>query len=161
MLKWPYHLWHLDALLKTFADATIIHLHRDPAQAVPSVCSLAAAARAPFCERIEAEALGRFWLDYCEAGLKRSLMVRNQAWADRIIDIRYPDLKRNPLSVMKTIQQKINLDEPGTWATSLRAGLERKALTRHQYAGGQFGLEADQIRERFFRYIQKYDLSLS
>lgn len=83
VLKWPYHLWHLEALLQTFPDATVIHLHRNPGQSIPSVCSLAVAARAPFCERIDAVGLGEFWLNYCEAGLKRGLKGRQKANADQ------------------------------------------------------------------------------
>jgi hypothetical protein len=40
VLKWPYHLWHLDALLDVFPDAIVIHNHRDPRVAIPSACSL-------------------------------------------------------------------------------------------------------------------------
>jgi len=96
VLKWPYHLWHLETLLKTFPDATVIQLHRDPCQSIPSVCSLAAAARAPFCQSIDDAALGEFWLNYDEAGLNRGLKARQTAKANQIIDIRYPDLKKIP-----------------------------------------------------------------
>ena len=110
VLKWPYHLWHLETLLDTFPDAIIIHLHRDPCQAIPSVCSLAAAARAPFCESIDSAALGEFWLNYYAAGLERGLKTRHKFGRSRIIDIRYPDLKADPLSVIRQIQMIINLD---------------------------------------------------
>ena len=38
ILKWPYHLWHLGTLLRTFPDAVVIQLHRDPREAIPSFC---------------------------------------------------------------------------------------------------------------------------
>jgi len=162
VLKWPYHLWHLETLLATFPDAVVIHLHRDPRQAIPSVCSLAAASSAPFCKSIDDAALGKFWLDYCRAGLIRGLKARQKAGADQIIDIRYPDLKEDPLTVMDHIQKIINLDSYGTWVKSIKINqktTQKKRPLLHHYTPSQFGLDTDQILERFSSYIQDYDLS--
>jgi hypothetical protein len=161
VLKWPYHLWHLETLLKTFPDATVIHLHRNPCQSIPSVCSLAAAARAPFCESIDDAALGEFWLNYYEAGLKRGLKACQKANANQIVDIRYPDLKEDPLSVINQIKNTIKLEDSEAWTKSLNASLnatEKKVPGRHHYAMAQFGLNADQIRQRFNQYIGTYNL---
>ena len=163
VLKWPYHLWHLETLLKTFPDATVIHLHRDPCQSIPSVCSLAAAASAPFCESIDGAALGDFWLDYCRAGLIRGLKARQKTGVNQIIDIRYSDLKEDPLTVIDQIQNTIRLDDYVTWANSLKINSKtpgKKRQGHHRYSLSQFGLEADLIRERFAGYIQDYDLGL-
>jgi hypothetical protein len=162
VLKWPYHLWHLKTLLDTFADAIVIHLHRNPCQAVPSVCSLAATARAPFCESIDNAALGKFWLNYYAAGLGRGLKARQKANENQIIDIRYPNLIKNPLAVFEKIQQTLKLDSDETWAESINTNLKatrKKQSGRLQYTLSRFGLEADQIYERFAGYIEDYDLS--
>jgi len=162
VLKWPYHLWHLETLLKTFPDAFVIHLHRDPRQAIPSVCSLASAARAPFCENIDAAALGDFWLDYCEAGLTRGIKARQKAKADHIIDVRYPDLVENPLSVIEQIQNNIYLDSYESWTGSIKISLQeprKKPSRTHHYTPTHFGLDPDQILERFSSYIQDFNLS--
>jgi hypothetical protein len=161
VLKWPFHLWHLDSLIEAFPDATVIHLHRDPREALPSVCSLAALARSSFCESIDNEELGKFWLDYCEAGLQRGLTAREKADENQVIDIRYPDLKKNPLSVINQIQNTINLGESDAWTESIPANSkarEKKVPGRHHYALAQFGLDPYQIQERFSKYIEDYDL---
>jgi hypothetical protein len=161
VLKWPYHLWHLNTLMKTFPDATIIHLHRDPAEAIPSVCNLAALARSSFCESIDNEALGKFWLDYYETGLARGFTAREKAAADQVIDVRYPDLKKNPLSVINQIQNIISLDGFEAWTESLQTGskaMKKKVPGRPHYAPAQFGLDPNEIRERFSKYIEDYDL---
>jgi hypothetical protein len=162
VLKWPYHLWHLDTLLQTFPDAAVIHLHRDPREAIPSVCSLAAAARAPFCEGIDVKALGKFWLSYCEAGLKRGLTAHRNDGAIQVINIRYRDLKQNPLSVIKQIQKSIDLGESPAWTQSLPPdpkAFEKKGPHRHGYSSAQFGLNPGEIRERFSGYIENYAIS--
>ena len=163
VMKWPYHLWHLDTLLETFPDATVIHLHRDPCQAIPSVCSLAVAVRAPFCESIDNAAIGEFLLNYCIAGIERGLTARQKAGENQIINVRYPDLKKDPLAVIDQIQKIINLDNYETWKKSLRAAGSnpgtKKAPKTHNYDLIQFGLTANQIRERFSNYIREYDLT--
>lgn len=164
VLKWPYHLWHLDALLRTFPDGTIVYLHRDPGEAIPSACNLAALAAAPFCEGIDLKLLGKFWLDYCATGLQRGLAARGQAPKNQVIDIRYPDLISNPLQVINQIQNSSSLGTSEAWKNSLQASLnatQRNLPTRHNYTGSRFGLNATQIREQFHPYIQEYDLSTS
>ena len=162
VLKWPYHLWHLDTLLKTFPDATIIHLHRDPGEAIGSVCSLAAIARSSFCASIDDAALGQFWLDYNEAGLQRGFTARQKAGADQIVDIRYPDLMADPLAEINRILKAVDLDSDPIWVNSLRATLKtqpQKKQVSHQYAPSQFGLDPVKMRERFTTYMTDYNLA--
>jgi hypothetical protein len=37
--------------------------------------------------------------------------------------------------------------------------MEKKAPGRHHYAPAQFGLDPNEIQERFSKYIEDYDLS--
>ena len=103
------------------------------------------------------------WLEYCEAGLERGLKARQRAHADQIIDIRYPDLIENPLSVIEQIQHIINLDGDESWIEWIKTSLKPNRKNRprlHHYAPAQFGLDANQMLERFSSYIQDYDFSI-
>ena len=163
VLKWPYHLWHLDALLEVFPDATVIHIHRDPREAIPSVCSLAALAREPFCERIDNAALGQFWTYYNAAGLERGLASRAKAGPGQIIDVGYADLKTDPSAVIQRIRAAIDLEPDDAWLSALPTGRPKapaKNRGRHQYTLSQFGLDAHNIRRRFADYIKTYDLGV-
>jgi len=162
VMKWPYHLWHLDTLLKTFPDATVIHLHRNPGEAIGSVCSLAALARSSFCASIDNAALGQFWLDYNETGLQRGFTAREKAGADQILDIRYPDLMADPLAEISRILKALDLDSDIVWFNSLRANLKPQPMKKqisHRYALSQFGLDPGKIRERFTAYMADYELA--
>ncbi|MGB5749319.1 MAG: sulfotransferase [Desulfobacterales bacterium] len=161
VLKWPYHLWHLDGLLEVFPDATVIHIHRDPREAIPSVCSLAALAREPFCERIDNAALGQFWTDYNAVGWERGLASRAKAGPGQIIDVGYADLLTDPSAVIQRILDAADLEPDDPWLNSLPSGRTKKQDKngeRHQYTLSQFGLDADNIRRRFADYIETYDL---
>jgi hypothetical protein len=162
VLKWPYHLWHLDALWKTFPDATVVQLHRDPVEAIGSVCSLAASARATFCTSIDNAALGRFWMDYNEAGLQRGFKVRESHAADRIVDVCYTELIEDPIVVIHRILESVDLGSDSLWFQSLRRLLKippKKKLSRHRYSLSQFGLDPGKIRQRFGGYMADYDLN--
>jgi hypothetical protein len=149
-------------LLKTFPDATIIHLHREPGEAIGSVCSLAAIARSSFCTSIDDAALGQFWLDYNEAGLQRGFAVREKADADQIVDVRYPDLRADPLAEINRILKAVDLDSDTVWLNSLRANLKTQPMKKqisHRYVPSQFGLDSGKMRERFADYMADYDLA--
>ena len=161
VLKWPYHLWHLDALLAVFPDATVIHIHRDPREAIPSVCSLAALARMPFCDRVDNAALGQFWMDYNQEGWERGRASRAKAGPGQIIDVGYADLISNPSAVIQRILDAADLEPDDPWLNFLPSGHKKKQernRKRHQYTLSQFGLDADKIRRRFADYIQTYVL---
>ena len=50
MLKTPHHLEHLDAVLATFADVTVVQTHRDPQVALASFLSMVAHGRGVFSD---------------------------------------------------------------------------------------------------------------
>ncbi|MGD8290083.1 MAG: sulfotransferase [Desulfobacterales bacterium] len=162
LLKWPYHLWHLDALWKTFPDATVVQLHRDPVAAIGSVCSLAASARSTFCARIDNAALGQFWMDYNDAGLRRGFKERESHAANQIVDVRYAELMEDPIAVLHRILESVDLGSDSLWFHSLRRRLKgppKKKLSRHRYTLSQFGLDPGKIRQRFGGYMADYDLN--
>jgi hypothetical protein len=159
VLKWPYHLWHLDALLETFPDSFVIHIHRDPREAIPSVCSLAALAREPFCNQIDRSALGQFWINYCEKGLARALAASGSARTTRILDVGYSDLITNPSAVIQRIIDRTGLEPDEIWLNSIsaaRAIKKGEQAGNHPYTLSQFGLDPDQIRERFETYLKSF-----
>jgi len=161
VLKWPYHVWHLDALLAAFPDATVVWLHRNPQAALASVCSLSVLARAPFCEDIDSTALGRFWTDYNEAGLRRAMAARAKAGPNQIVDVAYADLVANPTAVIRRIIAAAGLEPDGDWLKTLphEAGKQpQNKRGRHRYNLEQFGLRPEDVRRRFGDYIKTYDI---
>jgi hypothetical protein len=160
VLKWPFHLWHLDALLNVFPDATVIHIHRHPQEAIASVSSLAALAREPFCDPIDNHALGKFWMNYNDEGLKRGLASRTKAAADRIIDVCYTDLVANPSAEIQRILDRVGIEGDETWLNCLPTGRQKAQKPNgasHQYILSQFGLDADTVHRRFADYIKTYE----
>ncbi|MCG8436434.1 MAG: sulfotransferase, partial [Gammaproteobacteria bacterium] len=146
VLKWPYHLWHLDALFDVFPDARVIHLHRDPVQAVPSVCNLSVLARQSFCEAIDHHALGQFWLDYCEAGLQRSLRQQKN-----VLHIEYGELVEQPQAALEAIFKFTALD--GKKITPPEKSNKQTAnSSASRYSLEKFGLTPTDVKQKMKEY---------
>jgi hypothetical protein len=76
ILKSPFHLWNLDALLRVFPDATFVWTHRDPAVAIASWCSLAEVIRAFHNRRVDLRLLGEDWTRMWSQAFTRGAQVR-------------------------------------------------------------------------------------
>jgi hypothetical protein len=160
ILKCPSHLWHLDALRQVYPNATVIRMHRSPAVAIPSVCSLTAvvrAARSPHVDRLE---IGQYWLDQATAvlaGIRRGI----GPLAIPPLDIRYADLVADPLRVAEQVCDHIGvpLTEPARRAMSAFLATKSDAAPgRHHYSAEDFGLNRRMLDERFAGYLAEFDL---
>jgi hypothetical protein len=159
-LKDPFHMWHIEALLAVYPDATIIHLHREPAQVVPSFASL--------CESwqsVDADAprrpaeIGRFCLYILDHGLKALEQARQKLPAERFIDLSYRELVASPGAALRKLggllgfdAEGVAVEEAGEWLDDNR----QHKLGPHQYSLDDFGLTEDVIDEYFAAYRARF-----
>ena len=97
VLKSPFHLGGLAALLEELPEAMVVQTHRDPAVALASWCSLAAVLGNTFSEQVDLAALGRRWLDFWAIEMDRALVARAAADPARVQDVAYEALVADPL----------------------------------------------------------------
>lgn len=74
MLKCPFHLPYLDALMTEFPQCTIVWTHRDPVECIASACSLYETLAALCIEvpTLDRKALGQCVLEYTYLALTRA-----------------------------------------------------------------------------------------
>lgn len=160
VLKCPSHLWHLDDLARVYPDATVIRLHRDPAVAIPSVCSLTATVRAARSGRVDPVEIGQEWLKRADAVLPR-LRRGAGATAKPPLDLRYADLVADPIGVVGQVCEHIGVPltaEARTRITDYLAAGAGKPAGRHTYQPETFGLRTGELTERFADYLAEFDL---
>jgi len=158
VLKSPSHLGHLDALLEACPDATIIHCHRDPLEAVPSYASLVLCLRRAYSDDVSPVVVGHQAMRRCETALARALAVR-RGEPDRFIDVAYRDLVRRPLATVKGIYEKLGRRLPDEAESSITAWLvshPRHQHGVHRYSGASFGLAPGAIAEAFAPYVDEF-----
>src|SRR5215813_1286871 len=92
------HLHYMPVLHDVFPDANVVRLHRDPCQAIPSLCSLVSIYRRLTTRRIDANDIGATMLDMFVDGMDRLMRVPQPVAAARAIDISYDELTADPVA---------------------------------------------------------------
>lgn len=162
LLKDPFHIWNLDALLRTYPTARFIYLHRDPVVSITSTCSMTAVVRETLSDRVDRAGIGRFWMTQIERVLGRLPALRRTTIPDSaILDIRYQDLTRDPILTMKRICAFIGISCSAETECRARSFLAENPLQKAgvlTYRADAFGLREEEMRERFAKYRDDYDV---
>jgi hypothetical protein len=159
VLKCPFHLWHLDALLDVFPDARFVFTHRDVTEALPSNCSLSAMTSSKFHRVTDLRALGSFWRHYYRQGISRAMEVRERIPEDRYIDVPLPWVSRWPMDTLERIYERFDLGFDDRTRAAFQAALRsnpKQTKGKHRYTAAQFGLGPEQLRREFADYQAFY-----
>ncbi|MCA9698969.1 MAG: sulfotransferase, partial [Myxococcales bacterium] len=162
VLKDPWHLWHLEELLEIYPAATIVLIHRDMTQVVPSRCSLARE-----LIRIEAEPpddrqLGQDSFGHLQDGLTRMQRVY-AARPGSFVNLGYHELIRDPLAAVERIYGHRGWDIDDDARARMRAWLAANPKDRHgrhRYGLADFGLDEAAVRESLSAYEECFALWL-
>ena len=158
ILKTPYHLMHMDALLATFPSARVVWTHRDPAQCVPSFASLIETLRAASSDRVDPIEAGRQWCDLFARGIERSLDARASC-EERFLDVDYRELVADPLAQVARIYAFAGLSLPDEVRARMLRWAEENARDKrpvHRYTLERFGYTEEGLRESFARYRARF-----
>jgi hypothetical protein len=160
-LKTPVHMLSLDALVEAYPDARFLWSHRDPAKVIGSVCSLIHYTRSWSSDRDDSVELGAEQLEHWATAVERAMEFRGRIGDERFADVSFADLQTAPLEAMAGALERIGLpfDEHSRTSVEAWAGShEPGAHGTHRYELSDFGLRADQIRERFAPYCDAFDI---
>lgn len=161
ILKAPAHTAQLPDLLAAFPDACVIHLHRDVVQTVTSGASLFAVFRSTYSDRVDAADVGRYQLDMSAIWFDRAMAARDAHPQARFIDVAFTDLAADPILAAQRICDACEVD----WTPQSQAAAEERMVDlsaqhgAHRYAPSDFGLDPDEIRERFSAYRSRFGLT--
>jgi len=161
LFKDATHLFDLDALLAVYPDARIVQTHRDPVSLIPSVCSLCWSARSALNDGTDPIAFGASTLDLWRRGIEDMMAARARHPETPVYDLAFDRFVADPVAVIAEIHDAFDLPLSQDTAASMRAFREARPKGRHgehRYALGDWGLDADAIRERFSEYTRTYDV---
>ncbi len=159
VLKCPWHIWNMDALMAVYPDAKIIFTHRDISKALASHCSLAAKMASKLKRSLDVKELGEFWLEYTRIGLDRAMESRKAIPESQIYDVRLHDLMANPMTVLRDIYSYFDLELSEETAGLLEERIAEKPTSQegdHEYAIEDFGLTDEQVRETLKAYNERF-----
>lgn len=160
VLKSVGHLAHLDALMRCYPNATLVHAHRDPLQTIPSWAAFQREGWAIHANRIALERAGPECLRQYRYAMDRYLELRRQLNLDaRIVDVRYDDIRSRPMDVMQQIYRASGLRESAEAIAAMRAwdrANEQGKHGVHHYSLEACGLTRNSVQESFALYVQRF-----
>jgi hypothetical protein len=158
-LKMPSHGLWLETLVETYPDARLVWTHRDPLAATGSFCSLMTLAPKMSGGAIDYKWIGENYSFQAVEHAERILNTRAKLGADRIIDVHYADLMRDPIRTMRTLYRALGDALTPEAETAMQAWLDdnpQEKFGRHEYRLAEYGLTPEGLRPRFERYLSQY-----
>ncbi len=151
VMKSPVHLFALDALRAAYPDACLVWLHRDPAEALASMCRLFGFHRSQFSGAVDGGALARELLGTWTTAAERAAACRGPL-GESLVDVTYDELVRQPLSVVQRICEHFGLRHDETVraaVTTLLPASPPAPGPAKRDPVADLGLDADDVRRRF------------
>jgi hypothetical protein len=163
LLKNPGHIKELDTLLQVFPDACVVQTHRDPARALPSLCSVLQMARAIVeAGNVQPIEIGARELENWSRASDAAMAARERLPARQFLDVRHKDFHADPMGVVQGIYDHFGFALSAPAAERMRQRIRANPegqFGEHRYTPEEFGLHPQQIRERFAAYMERYGLA--
>jgi hypothetical protein len=160
-LKMPSHALYLQTLLKVYPDARLVWTHRDPITATGSFCSLLQLAHQGFRGKVDVEWLAENCPWQAAQHANRIMDARDALGEDRIIDVHYADLMREPIETMRKLYKALGDEFTAAAESGMRAWLDdnpQDKFGKHEYKLARFGLTEQGLRSLFERYLSRYEV---
>ena len=160
VLKSPAHLGYLEDLRARFPDLHVVHMHRDPREAIASGASLNTALHAMHSDRVDRHRIGAEWLSRMGWTNDRAMGTRAR-WADepaRCTDVEFGDAVADPIGQVSRVYDAIGVPLTGAAEAAMRHWLQRRPPEpgRPPYAPSDYGLDEQRIDERFAAYNSRF-----
>ena len=159
LLKAPQHLHTLEILLSVFPKAQVILTHREPAQTIPSMASMAHTLWQIYSDQPDPRSAGKQWNTRMARGIHHTMQVRDQQDSTRFMDIHFADTVAKPMEVLEKVYQFSGLPftdkaraDAQQWLNS--NGREKRA--GHDYTLETFGLSEQQMQNDYAQYRARH-----
>ena len=162
ILKAPTHMFAMPALLSMYPNALFVQTHRTPVDSMASVASLVTILRSAFSDAVDPLIVCREAIDYWSETMDKFLRERDRLPKNRICDIQYDDIRRQPIDAVRRIYEFFG------WSLSREAEQRMRVLVasqaerqsaNHRYDLSQFGSSAEEVLSVFATYCQRFGLA--
>lgn len=154
LLKNPTDLFAMDAVLNAFPDALVIQTHRDPVQAIPSICGLMETARKAMSGTLDRERLGARESHFYAEALRRARAARRRA-PDQFMDVEFRAFIADQLGTVRAIYERFGLTLRPEVEAKMKAWLDanpRTSGTMQRIEPEAFGLTAEGLARQYGDY---------
>ncbi len=166
VLKSPAHLQGLPALMEVFDDARFVITHRDPTAILPSVTSLIATMRWAHSERVDFAAIGRYHLELYARSLDNliDLIDSGRLPSDRTAQVPHRQVSTEKLAAVRSVYEQLGMELSTDAEAAMSAYVDATPPGKHgehRYEFEDLGLTRAEVRARFARYIERFDIPVA
>src|SRR5262245_21179492 len=161
ILKAPTHMFAFPALLSVYPDALFVQTHRTPVDAMASVSSLVAILRSAFSDAVDPLIVCREAIDYWSKTMDKFLRERERLANNRICDIQYDEIRRQPIRAVRRIYEFFGWSLSGEAEQNMQvliASQAKRESANHRYDLSQFGANEDALLNAFAPYCERFGL---
>ena len=162
-LKMPSHVLNIETILKVFPDARFIWTHRDPYTAAGSLMSLVSLGHQRYGGGVDKAWMAANYPDQCRLHAEKGMDARDRIGWDRVVDVQYADMMRDPIGVMRAVYAQLGDDFTPEAEAGMQAWVDdnpQDKFGRHEYKLGQFGLTQQDLEPLFERYLSRFDVEM-
>src|ERR1700733_14954004 len=162
VLKSPQHCEQLGPLMATFPDATVAFTHRDPVAVVQSAITMMA-----YSDRLRRTSIDPGWLlDYWSDRVHRLLSAcvrdRDLVLPEHSIDVSFHHLNGNEMPLLEELYERADVELTPKVRGRFQRYLDGNPRGKHGRINydlqRHFVISADQLRERFDFYFNRFDV---
>ena len=159
LLKSPQHLEQLPVLDKVFPGVAVVCTHRDPVPVAISMVAMLAYTARTHRSPVPVEEIAAGWIDRLELMLAALVGDRDVIPPDRSIDVSFDDFMADQLGVAEQVYGLVGepmTDEVRAAMAEYLGGHQRGRLGKVLTSCEMFGLNEDDLRERFAPYVRRF-----
>jgi hypothetical protein len=159
LLKSPQHLEQLPVLDKVFPGVAVVCTHRDPVPVAISMVAMLTYSARMHRSPVPVAEIAAGWIDRLELMLAALVRDRGAIAPERSIDVSFDDFMADELGVAEHVYGLVGepvTDDVRTAMTEYLAGHQRGRLGRVLTSCEMFGLNEDDLRERFAPYVHRF-----
>jgi Sulfotransferase family len=159
LLKSPQHLEQLPVLDKVFPGAAVVCTHRDPVPVAISMVAMLTYSARMHRSPVPVEEIAAGWIDRLELMLAALIRDRDAIAPERSIDVRFDDFMADELGVAEAVYGLVGepvTDDARAAITAYLSGHQRGRLGKVVTSCEMFGLNEDDLRQRFAPYVSRF-----
>jgi hypothetical protein len=159
LLKAPFHLGYIDALLDVFPGARVLQTHRDPLETIPSAASMYRALWELNTDHVDAHEVGRQVCERYSWALERCMRSRERLPEGTFLDVAYRDVQADPLAQAGRVYEWLGMEESAEAVRAMEAWLadnRRDQRPPHRYTLEEFGYTPEGLAAEFSEYRKRH-----
>jgi len=159
LLKSPQHLEQLPVLDKVFPGVAVVCTHRDPVPVAISMVAMLAYTARTHRSPVPVEEIAAGWIGRLELMLAALVGDRDVIPPGRSIDVSFDDFMADQLGVAEQVYGLVGepmTDEVRAAMAEYLGGHQRGRLGKVLTSCEMFGLNEDDLRERFAPYVSRF-----